>query len=225
MIDLRVGRWENVLRGEVVDAVVCDPPYGRRTHEGAATSSRDGSERAAVSYDWWAPRDVRRFVDSWHERTRGWIVALTSDDLVPAWRAAYRRVGRLDFAPVACVIRGMTCRIRGDGPSSWVVYAMVARPRTAAFAEWGTLPGAYVVPSSSDAKDGRGKPEWLEHALVRDYSRAGDLVCDPCAGYGGTLSAAVALGRRGIGAEVDEKIAALAHAALRRPIHVDMFGG
>jgi DNA modification methylase len=40
-------------------------------------------------------------------------------------------------------------------------------------------------------------------ALVRDYSRPGDLVVDPCAGGGTTLAAALLEGRRACGAEVN----------------------
>ena len=40
-------------------------------------------------------------------------------------------------------------------------------------------------------------------ALIRDYSRPGDLVCDPCAGGGTTLLAAVQTGRRAVGSEMD----------------------
>ena len=50
---------------------------------------------------------------------------------------------------------------------------------------------------------GRGKPPWLLDALVRDYSDAGHLVCDPFAGWGSTLVAARNAGRNAIGAEMD----------------------
>jgi len=39
-------------------------------------------------------------------------------------------------------------------------------------------------------------------AIIRDYTRPGDLVCDPCAGAGTTLLAARMEGRRSIGAEM-----------------------
>jgi len=42
-------------------------------------------------------------------------------------------------------------------------------------------------------------------ALIRDYSRPGDLICDPCAGGGTTLLAAAIEGRRAVGAEMDTK--------------------
>jgi site-specific DNA-methyltransferase (adenine-specific) len=48
----------------------------------------------------------------------------------------------------------------------------------------------------------RQAPE-LMRAVIRDYSNEGDLVCDPCAGYGTTLIAAAQMQRRAIGSEID----------------------
>jgi len=53
-------------------------------------------------------------------------------------------------------------------------------------------------------------------AIVRDYSRPGELVCDPCAGGGTTLLAAVLEGREAIGTELDPKTFELAVARLRK---------
>jgi site-specific DNA-methyltransferase (adenine-specific) len=47
-----------------------------------------------------------------------------------------------------------------------------------------------------------GKTLGLMRSIVRDYTRPGDLVCDPCAGGGTTLLAARMDGRRSIGAEM-----------------------
>ena len=79
---------------------------------------------------------------------------------------------------------------------------MVARPRTRKFSTWGALPGWYKVGTERNGHIG-GKPLDLMQALVRDYSRPGDLVCDPCAGGGTTLLAAVQTGRRAVGSELD----------------------
>jgi len=48
-----------------------------------------------------------------------------------------------------------------------------------------------------------GKPLRLMRAIVRDYTRPGDIVCDPCAGGGTTLLAALTEGRGAVGAEMD----------------------
>lgn len=235
-IDLRVGRWESVLADVEVDAVITDPPYSERNHvghnayAGAKTSTggnirnQDGHPREIIGYAHWTPEIIHAFVSSWSPRTRGWMLALTSHDLIPAWEAAYGDAGRYCFAPIPCVLVGMSVRMMGDGPSSWAVYAVVARPRTAAMLKWGTLPGAYsAAPTRGDSGGGRGKPLDLMRALVTDYSRPGDLVCDPCAGYGSTLAAAAQKGRRAIGAEVDPAVHAEALVRLSRVQTADLF--
>jgi hypothetical protein len=203
-LDLRHGEWQTALAGKRCGVLICDPPYSARTHA-SGTTRNDGVDADGLTptYDGWAVEDVHSFVAEWSPRTDGWMVALTDSELIAAWRDAYRSAGRYAFSPVPCVTIGGSVRISGDGPSSWAVYAMVARPATAEFVKWGTLPGAYVGEREAGAKSGRGKPRWLMDALVKDYSRPGDLICDPMAGYGSTLFAALRAGRRAIGTERD----------------------
>ncbi|RPH64969.1 MAG: hypothetical protein EHM89_00070 [Acidobacteria bacterium] len=228
---LHPGKWEDVLPGITCSALITDPPYSARTHA-AVTTRNDDTDPAGLTpaYAPWTPDDVHAFVRSWSARVSGWMVCLCDDELIPAYRAAYESVGRYAFAPVPCVIRGMSCRMQGDGPSSWVVYAMVGRPRTEAFVGGWTNPGAYVVGAEGNGRaggsprgGGRGKPAALEHALVRDYSRPGDLVCDPMAGWGGFMAAALAHGRRAVGAEMDADAYREAVRRLKRPLQIDMF--
>lgn len=219
-IDLRLGRWQDVLADVECDALVVDAPYSEKTHAAHAPRTsvltaceRDakwaarGGKRRSIGYEFFSPEDVRDFVQAWAPRTRGWFVSITDDLLAPVWRAELEAIGRYAFAPLACVDAGSRVRLAGDGPSNWTVYAVVARPRQGPFKKWGTLPGAYVVPAgqrglTADRKPVMGgKPIWLMQALVRDYSRPGDLVCDPCAGAGTTLLAAAVEGRRAVGAE------------------------
>lgn len=226
--ELRPGDWRDAfadLRARSpVDAVICDPPFSKRTHDAELRERADGHDIAGLRprYKAWTPVDVREFVHEWSPFCRGWFVALTSHDLVPAWENAHAEVGRYCFAPVPCVMRGMTVRMRADGPSSWTVYAVVARPRTKTFARWGTLDGAYYGPASREAGGGRGKPAWLMQALVRDYTRLGDVLADPFAGWGATLAAAVATGRTAIGSEVDHAAFSEAVRRLRRPTQYDL---
>lgn len=210
---LRLGAYQEALAdiGEV-DAVIADPPYGSRTHSNQCTEGRDGATRRDLSYKNWDATTVREFCQSWAPRCRGWMAIMSCSDLAPVWRAEMEAAGRYSFAPVPCVIRGMTVRMSGDGPSSWAVYLNVSRPRTKEAAKWGTLPGAYVTGRGARGHIG-GKPLALMLQVVRDYSRSGDLVCDPCAGFATTGLAAVALGRRFVGSEV---AAATAIAAVER---------
>jgi len=139
---------------------------------------------------------------------------MTSDDLISSWRSAYRGAGLYDFAPV--VVTAPRVRLVGDGPASSAVYLMVARPRNAEFARWGALPGHYRARVARRGHIG-GKPLRLMRTIVGHYSRPGDLIVDPCAGYGTTLRAAAIEGRRSIGAELDPETHAKAAERLAQP--------
>ena len=202
-IDLRLGRYQDVLGDVTCDVLLADPPYGKRTHAGtteAVVERFSATLKTALCYTHWTPQDVVDFVAFWSPRTRGWVACMTSHDLIPAWEQAYSDAGRLAFAPVP--ILQDRVRMGGDGPASGAIYLMVARPRRREFLSWGALPGWYKAGTDRNGHIG-GKPLDLMQALVRDYSRPGDLVCDPCAGGGTTLLAAVQTGRRAIGSELD----------------------
>lgn len=226
--ELRLGRWQDVAADVVADVVICDPPYGAKTHDSQPRTADRADERAVglrPAYEKWQSNHVHEFVEAWAPRTRGWIVALTSHDLLPAWQSAHDSVGRYCFAPVPCVLKGMSVRLGGDGPSSWAVYAVVSRPRDLVYSNWGTTPGAYTGNADTrNAGGGRGKPEWLMQALVRDYSRPGDLIVDPFVGWGSTCIAARALRRRSIGIDVDADALAEAGRRLQRPTQEGLFG-
>lgn len=226
--ELRLGRWQDVAADLTADAVISDPPFSARTHEGGGRAEREDGyavDGLAPEYAAWTRDDVHDFVRHWSPRCRGWMVAITDHLLAPHWEAAYHDVGRYAFPPVGIVIRGMSVRLRGDGPSSWTLYALVARPATREFAAWGTLDGGYTGPRSGRgwSSGGRGKPDWLLQALVRDYSRPGDLVVDPCCGWGSTLAAARALDRRSIGIDVDPDAIGEARRRLAAPIQGEIF--
>lgn len=236
-MSLRLGRWQDVLDPDAElapDALLFDAPFSAQTHA-AETTRSDSSEAEGLTPDYSAftEEQVREFCESrLVQRTRGWIVSVTDSVLAPAWRAEFARVGRYAFAPVVAYIPGMSVRIQGDGPSSWALYVVVARPRNAEFAQWGTLPGGYKGSNEAHGRSGgssrgggRGKPGWLMQALVRDYTKKGDLVCDPFMGWGTTALACEALGRRFVGSEMDAEAYAEATKRLARPLQVDMFGG
>ena len=218
MIDLRVGRWQEALADvQEVSAVICDPPYGARTHKGNdGMHERFGdAARRDLSYANWSADDVGAFVAHWAPRCTGWMVAMTSHDLIGAWESAYLDAGRLAFAPV--VVIQDRVRLGGDGPASCAIYLMTARPRRKSFLSWGALPGWYRAGTDREGHIG-GKPLDLMRKVVSDYTRPGDLVCDPCAGGATTLLAAYQTGRRAVGSELDPATYAKAKARLDRAL-------
>jgi hypothetical protein len=216
------------------DALIVDAPYSARTHQaheaGRATAEKavkyipkrphtdpgvyrynqrkaaKGEGRRALNYSAWSSSDVERFVDLWAPLTSGWICSLTDHILFPHWESSLTCNDRAAFAPIAFVESGSRVRMAGDGPACWACWVCVARPRTREVANWGALPGAYVVPAerrfNSAAGTDRlvgGKPISGMLKIVDDYSRHGDLVIEPCCGAGTTIVAARILGRRTIG--------------------------
>lgn len=209
-IDLRAGAWENVLSDVDCDALISDPPYSKRTHDGMRVGDVeiDGREvaREAVPYASWSADDVHAFCASWAPRTRGWFVAITDHVLFPHFEDALLAAGRYVFQPIPFLEIGKQPRMTGDGPASWSCWIVAARPSCLPYSRWGSLPGGYVPPPHVVGNRGErlikgGKPLWLMQALVRDYTRPGELVCDPCAGAATTLIAADIEHRRAVGSE------------------------
>ena len=198
--------------GLKADALIVDAPYSAKTHSSYdSIATRTG--RCEINYAPWTEGYVNEFVALWSPLTSGWLVTITDHELMPIWSRALLNAGRYVFAPLPLVELGSRVRLNGDGPSSWTCWIVVARPRTPKFVKWGTLPGAYVQGSETKAVIG-GKPLQSMRALVRDYSRPGELVCDPCAGAGTTLLAAKLEDRAWIGCDIDENHTRIARGRL-----------
>lgn len=227
-VDLRLGRWQDVLADVVAcDALVFDAPYSDRTH--SAYREMEELGRASIAYAAFSDDDVRDVVADWSPRCRGWFVSLTDHVLTSSWERALQDAGRYVFAPLACVEEGSRVRMSGDGPSQWSVFAVVARPSTREMQRWGALRGAYVTPQKFTRR-GQGesngvmgsKPLHLMRAIVRDYTRPGDLVVDPFCGGGTTALACAMEGRRCITSEVDPETFEKARARLARGVQRSM---
>jgi site-specific DNA-methyltransferase (adenine-specific) len=217
-VQLWHGRWQDVLpRLGQVDAVITDPPYSARVHDGHDAAAKLPDMRRELPYAPWTAHEVWEACDGWLGKTRGWLVAMSDHGLALDWEREAERHDRCTFAPLPFVACGSRVRLAGDGPSSWTIWITVSRPRTRDYAAWGTLPGAYVLPLGQGAKPLHtgGKPLWLMRELVRDYSRPGNVILDPCAGAGTTGRAAKDLGRRAILIEQDRRTCELAAKVLR----------
>ena len=190
-----------------VDAVITDPPYSERCHAGhdvGAAKARDGSERKELGYSALTLDDVRHLAEDYARVCDGWIVWMTDSDLALAVRTHLENAGRYAFAPLPFFQPGRAVRLSGDGPSSWTDWIVVARTKTQM--RWGTLPGGYLACSGwNDKALMGGKPTLLMKALVSDYSRPGETVLDTHMGAGTTGVAAVQLGRKFIGIEINAR--------------------
>lgn len=197
-----------------------------RPSDGVTVATR---KRRQIGYAPWGPGDVRECVRLLAPGTRGWMVSLTDHHLEEVWNKAMGAQGRYVFDfPTPWFSPGSRVRMSGDGPACWTCPIVQSRPRTGEcregipFAHWGALPGGYSYTSDRGIHGGNegvvvgAKPLALMRALVRDYSRKGDVVLDPCAGGGTTLLAAATEGRYAIGAERNPVTFELALARLRQ---------
>lgn len=175
-------------RDEVVDMVTVDAPYSERTHKGH-DGTRPGG-RSPIPYAFWTAEDVHVFMQTWRPITRGWFVSITDHVLWPAWQHAAERAGLYaGFPPIPITITGSRVRLRGDGPSPSSYFIMVARPKE--FVTWGTIGrGSYYGKREPLLMTG-AKPVWGMREIIQDYSRPGQLVCDPLCGTGTVAVAAM----------------------------------
>jgi len=226
MIDFRLGRYQDVLQDVECDAVICDPPYSKGTHDGHSAGVKEANNagynyRNDLAYNYWTEEDVDSFLSFWKLRCSGWFAVMSDHDLSVVWRRQFAAHGLYSFVPIPCTMPGMTVRLMGDGPSNWTIWLLVARPKS--HSKWGALPGVYAGPAADRGYVVGSKPKWLMNAIIRDYSKPNDLICDPCSGGATTLIAAASQGRRAVGCEMDADTYAKAKARIDAGYTQDMF--
>lgn len=184
-----------------VDHFISDPPYSARTHDGQAVDRADGVADLELNYSSLTPAQVAVLASQFRRVARGWVLIMTDHTLFPHWEAA---LPGYTFMPIPVVMKGMTVRLQGDGPSSWAVWLVVNRPT--GFMD-GTKPGAYTGSAGARGENivPGCKPAWLMEQILRDYTKPGELICDPFSGGGTTGLAAVKMGRRFLGWEQKPK--------------------
>jgi DNA modification methylase len=232
-IELRLGDYRDVLADvEACDAVITDPPYSLRQHEGYRThadmveAQRERSRRRqaqgkaagagpgnpngriAMGGVPYAPIDedwARSFVARWSEANPSWWVIFSDHVCREWWEASLRDAGWYVFAPLAWVKTGGTPRFQGDGPANSLEWITVARPKRKTAC--GSLPGYYLgdhVKGNEPEKIVTGqKPVWLMRSVIADYTSPAARIVDPCAGGGTTALAAALEGRTCISSEID----------------------
>lgn len=148
---------------------------------------------------------------------RSWIVWMTDHRLSPVIASALESIGRYVFPPLPYIDPARGVRISGDGPCGPACWIVVSRPKSKSAARWGSLPGWYSkAPHWGKSQMVGGKPPGLLRALVRDYTRPGDHICDPFMGAGTTGMAAVELARIFSGCEIHEGRFAIAKKNIDR---------
>lgn len=208
-IETRRGNWAELYHADCLDllpieadAVIFDPPFSARTHNGHdnGLGGYDGSKRGSLGYSPWGLREVKAVYEGLPKT--GWTCIFTDHSLAVDWLREMERIGRYVFAPLPVVTPGRSVRLNGDGPSSWTDWLIVSRSTSES--KWGTLPGYYHGHRGQIEHMG-GKPTGVMIQIVEHYTREGQTVADICMGSGTTGVACLRTGRNFIGIEIDEQ--------------------
>lgn len=196
-----------------VSHVLTDPPYEAIMHAAKSSASRrirtDGrDEIKALDFDAIDPirSEVTNLIAGCCD---GWALIFCAPEGIGRWadeinssHAKYKR---------ACVwIKpDSTPQLNGQGPAMGAEN-FVAAWCGSGYATWnaGGKRGVYTHLTNPPSRHGghpTEKPVSLMSELLVDFTKPGDLICDPFMGSGSTGVAAVRLGRRFVGVEVQPK--------------------
>ena len=188
------------------------------------------SESKELGFDHITQEEMERVADHLARIVRRWSLVFCDVESVHFWRGALasaglevpRTCGSEQPATVIWHKLGGAPQFTGDRPAVAFEAIVVAHPPGKKRWNGGGKAGWYAVPTAID-RDRTGldervhttqKPVALMEALIRDFSDPGELILDPFAGSASTGVAALRLGRRFLGFERDEKMAAVAATRL-----------
>jgi site-specific DNA-methyltransferase (adenine-specific) len=226
-IDLRCGRWQDVLADVTkCDAVITDPPYDAEAHTQQRRVKR-GHNRGVVGIDGRkacsAPLsfeplsfELRKESGEFISKiVRRWAIVFCQVESTQEWRSAlvplsYKRT---------CVWIKPDAMPQYSGDRPGMGYESIVCCHAVGRSRWngGGRVGVFTHNKNSGGKHQHEtqKPILLMRQIVSLFSDQGDLILDPFAGSGTTLLAAAIEGRRAIGAEMDPKTFALAVKRLK----------
>ncbi len=233
--ELRLGKFQDVLADiERCDAVITDPPYLSACADGGAGNpfgGGDSSYRPRGNVMGYEPASEALLDDVATFAARvcaGWFVAFNDFDGAHYIRTSIKQRGAVSAEPIAWVKPPALTPPRGANnlPEKGTEFIVASRFRPLSRA--GCIPGSYVSPNSTPRPGVSlfvtgGKPIDLMRAIVRDFTRPGDLIVEPFSGGGTTLLAAVMEGRRAIGAEMDAGRFEIAVKRLRKGYTTSLF--
>lgn len=192
-----------------VDHVFADPPYEaeahtpvRRTHSSIKSGVAAELDFAAITTE---QRDaVPAFCQT---MCAGWSVFFCQVEAVPAWRDSIERADGKYKRAMAWVKPDASPQFNGQGPAQGYECA-VAAWWGAGHASWnaGGKRGVYTHCVNGSSRHGAHpteKPVSLMRELLGDFTNQGQTILDPFMGSGTTGVAALQLGRRFIGIELD----------------------
>jgi site-specific DNA-methyltransferase (adenine-specific) len=183
--------------------ILTDPPYSEYTHANAKSNRDKGHGNVAIDFEPITLERIAGLFATLGERCPRWLVA-TMD-----WRhiaeIAKAPPGAWEFVRFGVWVKPNPMpQISADRPANgWdgILYMHNRNARK----EWngGGNHGNFVLPVVTGGDHPTSKPAVMLEQMIIRHSQPGDVILDPFMGGGSTGVAAVKLGRKFIGIELD----------------------
>lgn len=208
---LYLGDSLEVMPALKANHVIGDPPYEDELHAGAKEQRIIRSDGRTMHGDlgFAGVNAVRPEIAAAAVRaSSGWVILFTLAEGVRAWRDDLQAAGAKWDTTCFWIKPDASPRFNGQGPARGAE-CFVTSWAGKGHRRWnaGGKRGVYThcVNTGRQGEHPTEKPVSLMMDLVQDFTRPGEVVCDPFMGSGTTGVACVALGRRFIGIEQDPR--------------------
>jgi site-specific DNA-methyltransferase (adenine-specific) len=190
-----------------VDVVITDPPYEAEAHTPDRMVARAGGrlEREPIAFPPITEEQRTESARHMARLARRWILVFCQVEAAMKWRAALEAGGAVYKRTCQWIKPDGKPQYSGDRPG--IGYESIVACHSPGRSTWngGGSHGVFIVNKGGDARTGHQtqKPLALMETLVRLFSDPQAVILDPFAGSGTTGVAAVRLGRRFIGWEMN----------------------
>ncbi len=197
-----------------VDVVITDPPYEAEAHTAQRMVARAGGRLECEPIAFPPITEEQRTESARHmaRLARRWILVFSQVEAAMKWRAALEAGGAAYKRTCLWVKPDGKPQYSGDRPG--IGYESIVACHAPGRSTWngGGSHGVFIVNKGGDPRTGHQtqKPLALMARLLRLFSDPGELVLDPFTGSGSTGVAAIRLGRRFLGWELNPAYAEIA---------------
>jgi site-specific DNA-methyltransferase (adenine-specific) len=217
----------SALDSRSADVVITDPPYEAEAHTSERLVARAGGrlEREPLTFPPITEELRAESARQMARLARRWILVFCQVEAAMKWRAALEAGGAVYKRTCLWVKPDGKPQYSGDRPG--IGYESIVACHAPGRSSWngGGSHGVFIVNKGGDPRTGHQtqKPIALMEVLVRLFSDPDDLILDPFAGSGTTGVAALRLGRRFIGWEMNSEYVDIARrriAAAREQLEI-----
>jgi len=190
-----------------VDVVITDPPYEAEAHTSKRLVARAGGklEVEPIAFPPITEEERSESARQMARLARRWILVFCQVEAAMKWRTVLEDAGAVYKRTCLWVKPDGKPQYSGDRPG--IGYESIVACHAPGRSTWngGGSHGVFIVNKGGDPRTGHQtqKPLALMELLVRLFSDPGELILDPFVGSGTTGVAAIRLGRRFLGWEMN----------------------